>query len=387
MEIVKIPASVIKIGEGAFAGSNQLKSFEVDEKNPNYTSVNGVLYTKDMSTIVCYPVANEWNKYDINDGTSIIFGHSFSAANNLYSIYIPSTVTTIGSVAFFGCRNLQSIDIPASVTSIGNQAFDYCNNLTKAYFHSAVPPATESYGNIFGGNENLVIYVPYTSIEAYRQNKILTKIHIDPAIDWHDEHWFFVFSCVEGIDFSKSQGVTAYKVVKNPNYSPVSPSAKSLSISTRAGENNSPIMLVPVDKAGAGDCVLLQAEPGNTYELASDETAPKITDNLLSGAADNETSVFSTDGGNTNFVFNGTDFVAVTGSENVELGTGFLQIPTEDVPEGITSFAVSNLPGVTGISSIKADNGASVYHNLQGVRTTPNKKGVYILNGKKVVVM
>lgn len=386
---VKIPASVIKIDEGAFTGYNYaLKSFEVDEKNPNYTAVNGVLYTKDMSTIVCYPVANEWANYDINNGTSTIFGESFTGAGNLYSIYIPNSVTNIGFCAFFGCEKLQSVDIPSSVTYIGNQAFDYCDNLTKAYFHSAVPPTTDTYASsIFGGNENLVIYVPYTSIRAYRQNEILTKIHIDPAIDWHDNHWYFVFSCVEGIDFSKSQGVKAYKIVKKIDYRPNPSLAKTLTISTRASESNSPIELVQVDKAGAGDCVLLYAEPGNTYELVSDETAPNITDNLLCGAAETESSVYSTDGNKTNFVFNGTDFVAVTGSEGVVLGTGFLQMPTEDVPAGTTNFAVSDLPIVSGISSIKSDNGTYKYHNLQGVRATPNKKGVYIVNGKKVIVM
>lgn len=386
---VKIPASVTKIEEGAFTGWNKaLKSFEVDESNPNYTAVNGVLYTKDLSTIVCYPVANEWSKYDINDGTSMIFGESFSNSDNLYSIYIPSTVTNIGKCAFFSCNNLQSVDIPSSVIYIGSQAFDYCSNLTKAYFHSVVPPTTDTYASsIFGGNENLVIYVPYTSIKAYRQNKILTKIHIDPAIDWHDNHWYFVFSCVEGIDFSKSQGVKAYKIVKKIDYSPNPSLAKTLTISTRAGESNSPIELVQVDKAGAGDCVLLYAEPGNTYELVSDETAPNITDNLLCGAADDESSVFSTDGNKSNFVFNGTDFVAVSGSEDVALGTGFLQIPTEYIPAGTTSFAVSELPIVSGISSVKADNKTYIYHNLQGVRATPSKKGVYIVNGKKVIMM
>ena len=192
-----------------------MTEFEIDERNPTYTVVNGVLYTKDLSTIVCYPVANAQTNYDILNGTESIFGESFASANNLYTVSIPNTVTSIGNSAFFGCKNLQSIDIPASVNYIGSQAFDYCYNLTSAYFHSAVPPVTS--GRVFGGNKDLVIYVPYTSIEAYRQEANLNIVHIDPAIDWHDDHWFFVFCCVEGIDFSQSEGVTAYKVVENPN--------------------------------------------------------------------------------------------------------------------------------------------------------------------------
>lgn len=387
LERVRIPASVTKIEEGAFVGPNHVKSIEVDDNNPSYTTVNGVLYTKDLSIIVCYPVANVWESYDIKDGTTAISECAFFSAKNLYRIIIPNTVTTIGHNAFRSCNKLQSIDVPTSVTFIGNQAFVGCINMTKAYFHSTVPPKMPSpfFSPIFGDNENLVVYVPYTSIRAYAKSPLLlSKVHIAPAIDWHDNHYFSVFCCVQGVDFSKSEGVTAYKVVKNPGY--VARAAGNIKISTRAGENNSPVMLVKVDKAGPGDCVLLQAEPGKTYGLCSDDSAPNITDNLLSGSATEDKSIWSTDGDKTNFMFNGTEFVAVTGSESVSLGTGFLQIPTKDVPEGTTSLVIENIPGYTGITNIKANPSTGIYYNLQGIYTTPTHKGVYIRGGKKVVV-
>lgn len=386
---IKIPASVTAIGEGAFTGHNMaLKSFDVDEGNAMCKVVDGVLYSKSSNqTLIAYPVANTAKHYDIESGTVNIYGSAFMHAANLHSVNIPGTVASIGKNAFYGCDNLEKVDIPANVKEIGNQAFDYCYNLTKVYFHSAVPPTTNTRGNIFGGNENIVLYVPYTGIGNYRKNEVLTKVHIDPAIDWHDEHWFFVFSCVEGVDFTKSSGLTAYKVVRNPNYLFPIPSSASFKITTRAGESNSPVMLVQVDKAGAGDCVLLQAEPGQTYELHSDDTAPNIADNLLKGAADEETSVWATDDTKTNFVFNGTDFVSVTGAETVALGTGFLQIPTEDVPEDMTSLSVESLPGVnTGIGKVEADKASSVHYDLRGQRTSPTQKGVHVVDGRKVVV-
>ena len=106
---VRIPASVINIGKGAFSGWNYaMKNIEIEANNPVYTSVDGVLYTKDLSTIVCYPVANERSHYDILDGTNTVYGGAFSCSRNLYSIQIPNTVTTIGENAFSACDKLNT---------------------------------------------------------------------------------------------------------------------------------------------------------------------------------------------------------------------------------------------------------------------------------------
>lgn len=378
-----IPASVVKIEEGAFTGYNKaMTSLKVDPANPVYTSVNGVIYTKDMATIIAYPVANSQNEYAIIDGTTDIYGASFSSAENLYSILIPNSVVEIGNSAFFGCDGLKSVDIPESVQKIGSQAFDYCRNLTKVYFHSPTPPKTTG-SSVFGGNADLVLFVPYTGLAAYR-NSNLMKIHIDPAIDWHDDHWFFVFCCVEGINFSQSEGIKAYKVVMNPNYNGATSPEMSL-VTNRRASSNSPVMLVPVDKVGPGDCVLLQAEPGMTYELHSDASAQNITDNLLNGAI-SDTSVSSTDGDKTNFVFNGSEFVPVVGLEEVSLGTGYLQIPTADVPEGLKSITPTEMGAATNINAVRSNKHQSVYYSLQGVKIPPTHKGIYIFDGKKQII-
>ena len=385
---VNIPASVLKIGEGAFTGYNYaLKSIDVDKNNPNYTSVNGVLYTKDMKTIVCYPVAKDWGNYEISDGTNSIYGGAFNAANNLYGIKIPTSVSYIGRCAFFSCRNLQSVDIPKTVTYIGSQAFDYCYNLTKVYFHSVTPP--ETGGNaIFGGNKDLKIYVPYNSIKKYKENRALTAIHLDPAIDWHDNHWYFTFCCVVGVNFTKSTGLTAYKIIANPYYKG-NQSKQHIGISTRAANSDSPIVMVQVDKAGPGDCVLLHAEPGYTYELASDETAPNIQDNLLVGATE-DSSVWGTEGDNANFAFDGDSFVGVVGTENVVGGTGYLKLPKSIIPTEMSRISVESIPTVTtGISSPWTinDHKQSLHFGLDGVKNNSNRKGVHIVDGKKIIFM
>ena len=112
-----IPASVREIREGAFTGTNNLTSIAVALDNPAYTSIDGVIYSKDLSTVVAYPVNNSRNNYAILNGTESVFGYSFSDSKQLSSITIPNTITTIGSCAFFGCSNFVVVDFPTSITN------------------------------------------------------------------------------------------------------------------------------------------------------------------------------------------------------------------------------------------------------------------------------
>ncbi|NSB14600.1 leucine-rich repeat domain-containing protein [Clostridium beijerinckii] len=127
---INIPASVQSIGGYALTGCTSLKNISVDSNNLTFKSVNGVLYSKDGTKIVNYPVGKVDEKYTIPDGVTDIGWNAFSGGVNLKSIEIPSTVTSIGSSAFDGCKNLSSITIPDGVIDIGIGTFYGCTNLS-----------------------------------------------------------------------------------------------------------------------------------------------------------------------------------------------------------------------------------------------------------------
>ena len=58
-----------------------------------------------------------------------IADRAFYNCNNLSSISLPNTITSIGSSAFEGCTNLSSISLPNTITSIGSNAFKDCASL------------------------------------------------------------------------------------------------------------------------------------------------------------------------------------------------------------------------------------------------------------------
>lgn len=125
---ISIPSGVSSIGDVAFSRCGRLTSINVSPSNPNYTSVNGVLYDKEMKKIIACPGGVKGGVI-IPSGITSIGERAFEYCSGLTSVTIPSGVTSIGERAFEGCSGLTSVTIPSSVTSIGRRAFWGCDNL------------------------------------------------------------------------------------------------------------------------------------------------------------------------------------------------------------------------------------------------------------------
>ena len=158
---ITIPDNVTSIGNYAFMGCTSLTAINVATGNKNYVSVNGILYNKDRTTIICYPAGKKDKNYTIIDGVTSIDWEAFSGCTNLTSITIPNSVTEIGNYAFEGSINLTSITISDSVTSIGYCAFKGCTSLTAI--------------NVATGNQN------YVSVNGVLYNKDKTELICYPA--------------------------------------------------------------------------------------------------------------------------------------------------------------------------------------------------------------
>ena len=148
---ITIPAGVTNIAPWAFHGCSSLSEILVENGSSNFVSVNGVLYTKDLTSIVCYPAGKTDSSYNILDSVTIISASAFWGCDSLTSINIPNGVTTIQDQAFSRCGVLQ-FDIPDSVTSIGTYAFSICNSLTSVRLPAGLTELAEA---IFAWSPNL----------------------------------------------------------------------------------------------------------------------------------------------------------------------------------------------------------------------------------------
>ncbi|MCL2704723.1 MAG: leucine-rich repeat domain-containing protein [Spirochaetaceae bacterium] len=108
LEKITIPSSVTHIGDFAFDHCYKLANIIVDPQNPNYTSIDGVLFDKEEKNIIAY-----------------------SSNKKAKTYIIPSSVTAFDDSAFDGCKNLTELTIPASVFALGSPAFWKGNNLQK----------------------------------------------------------------------------------------------------------------------------------------------------------------------------------------------------------------------------------------------------------------
>jgi hypothetical protein len=99
--------------------------------NPAYSSVDGILYNKNKTSLIVYP-----------------------RGKIAVSFTIPNSVTSIGSWIFEGCTSLASVTIPNSVTSIGDYAFSGCRSLTSVSFEGNIASGNFA-GSAFNGLGNL----------------------------------------------------------------------------------------------------------------------------------------------------------------------------------------------------------------------------------------
>ena len=173
---VAISASVTDIGIDAFLECESITNITVDSNNEYYSSLDGVLYNKDQTTLIYCP--NGKDSVTIPDSVVNIADYAFSECYNLTSITIPDSVTSVGEGAFtwcegltsitipdslnsiemgtfYACSSLTSITIPNSVTSIGDTAFEFCENLKSI----TIPNSVASIGDeVFDECNNIVIH-------------------------------------------------------------------------------------------------------------------------------------------------------------------------------------------------------------------------------------
>ena len=174
-----IPASVTSIGEHAFYNCRGIKSVSVSPDNQYYSSLDGVLFNKNKTDLILYPMKKETTDYQIPNGVTEIRANTFESNTFLTNVEIPNTVTNIGMYAFQGCSSLVNVEMPDSVTRIERHAFWDCDSLTNVN----IPASVTSIGiEVFRDCDSLLsINVDennnqYCSLEGVLFNKNVTDI-------------------------------------------------------------------------------------------------------------------------------------------------------------------------------------------------------------------
>lgn len=132
---VTLPASLVSLydGGGSFSMIPSLKEINADPGNPEYYSVDGVLYTRE-GALVCYPngrTAESLRPEDFPEEMDSIGLFAFQGDMNLKTIELPDGVLSMDWMCFSEMRKLESILIPESVEYIPGFAFTHDKKLKK----------------------------------------------------------------------------------------------------------------------------------------------------------------------------------------------------------------------------------------------------------------
>ena len=178
---VVIPSSVERIASGTFTrchletvdfrsstlmhfatifGNAQLREIIISDDNPAYSCIDGVLYDKDVTTLLCCPGAAKTGSFTVPSSVKKIADRAFGFCKGLESIVLPQNLETICDSAFNVCSSLTSIDIPATVTSMGTGLLFGCTNLESVNIEEGNMSFYSEDGIVYDSENNLVICPP-----------------------------------------------------------------------------------------------------------------------------------------------------------------------------------------------------------------------------------
>jgi hypothetical protein len=243
---INISTFVTSIGSNAFSGCKGL--FTVDINNQNYSSVDGVLFNKNKTTLLQCPTAISGNYTIPLSVTSIYPSAFYNCIGITGTLTIPETVSYIGGNAFSGCIGLSSINIPSVVTSLNLGTYNNCSGLKSIYSNTIKPIDLSGKGGsqVFTGvnKSTCLLYVPVGSLNEYKS-----------AIEWKD-----FTNIIEMTGFTISKHIVYLRDTSGSNSSVIINS----NINWTANSNQSWITIKPNTKNNNKDTLIITATANNT---------------------------------------------------------------------------------------------------------------------------
>lgn len=123
---ITIPDSVANFGRNPFLLCQSLTDIIVSPDHPSLCLIDGVLFDKTGTRLLCYPQGLTAASYTVPVGTVVISESAMACGHSLRSVTLPEGVVTIERKAFNSSTGLNTIILPGSLQTIGESAFEYC---------------------------------------------------------------------------------------------------------------------------------------------------------------------------------------------------------------------------------------------------------------------
>ncbi len=396
LENVTLPKSLSSLGWSAFSPCNSLQSINVEEGNTNYSSVDGILFNYDKTTLIQYPAGKTEGTYFIPDSVKEIFSYAFTNCTYLKSVVIPESVTTIREYAFEDCTSLVNVTMGNSVKEIQSRVFENCTSLENVTLGNSVtkiwsrafygcsslkninlPNSVTNIGSYgFCGCSSLTsIRIP-SSLEKINNNVFenctsLTSVALPDTIKYLDYYAFYGCSSLMSIDIPDSvYGIGFQAFFGCTSLSSINVSSENSVYSSKDGvlfdKNQNILIIYPACKNDAS--YILPSTVVRIYEYAfyGNIYLEKVT--LYENVESIEKSAF----------YGCTYLKSINISKKVSTIQDYAfkncsSLTSIYIPDSVTKIGKDVLLGCTSLQKIEVGENNSNFSSMEGVLFDKNK--------------
>ena len=353
---IVLPNKLISVGEGAFRECDNLVSIII----PNSVTSIGENAFYGCSLL---------NSISIPEGVATIERYTFYRCSNLCSMNIPKSVSLIEEYAFHHCDALASVIIPQNTIEIEPYAFSYCSNLNNVYFQSNPSIASSAFPENTLKKLNLA---DYNSVDFNMENA----------------------NNFANITYHRELASGKYGTIMLP-FSPDAESLENFAFYSLTSAENDMLIFDEVESPQANTPYLFSLREGKSaIQITGGETTissvitnpEEVNGWQMIGSFTNQTIATSEDADNYYYAYTSADnqLHKVTKTLNVKPYRAYFVTDTVNP----TQLAVRTRNGETTLidAAEVEDFATGTYYDLSGRRVENPTKGLYIVNGKKVIL-
>ena len=327
-------------------------------------------------------------------GDMTIGKEAFMDCTSLKYVEFPATslttqpLTYVAESMFAGCTSLPFITLPSTVTEIKANAFNGCSNLNYVNILAETPATLTT--NAFD-NTPKNVYVKASKLSAYQANADWNTLNLKDTYEQRLNTKYATFTHDFPVDFVAANGRDAMEAYVGKSTYKVTQPTKIQKI----------LKMTKATSIAANEGVILAGTPGTTYTYRIAESAvAKLADNKVMPVRE-DTLLYQTETDHkSNWILQSDYKLHLTqDAKTIYCGRAYVHETNETGVQGakpvVFGLSLDDEDGnmtndATGIESIDAAGKAdddNVYYTISGVRVVnPTEKGVYIKNGKKVIV-
>ena len=393
---IKLPNSLKTLDKQAFRScwnlknveySNQLETIGEGAFQDNLFGFEKFYFKGSVKNVGSYAFANGKLTCVHLKGDMTMGDYVFQNDKSLKYVEFPATssatqpLTKVTEGMFQNCTSLPFITLPTTVTEIKTKAFDGCSSLKYVNILAASPATLGA--NAFPTTAG--VYVKPSKLSAYQANAAWNAYSPTDTYVQTLATKYASFDHDFPVSFVAKNGHEALEAYVGPSTYRVTQPTKVQKI----------LKMIKVTSTAANEGVLLKGEIGRTYTYQIAETDPGLyTGNRVIGVREDTTLVQTESDGKSNWVLQPDYKLHLVSNGTIKSGRAYVHEmndgDTNFGAKGIyLSFALNEENNTTGIDKVenKKDDEENVYYTLSGVRViNPTEKGVYIKNGKKVII-